>query len=631
MAARFSMRVSLRKRTHWLNARWPYSKSPLHKRMEGEGGGGAGVAAVVAAALPPGHALGDCDPETQEGLEQWLKTLGGKIAADAAPFLKLLEDEGVFCLRDLNCTENELHDMGFPRALARRVHEGARALFNAQGWYLGSAAQATPPILGQVIETNAGAPARARSGHISALPPKPVFDLCSGMMSDQRDAVKAIDKLIQWSNGWADTLNTTLRVMKDEPKLTYAQILAHHTVRGNPPDAEENKMFASKLYTEWSVDEIDHVPDGIATGESGLHMVYELMTPSLQISVGVVTIDYIQFLSPDTSATLKCTNELTLFNKLNKWRDALDYFIADGRRPKDDMILHSLQLLCKKVAKSKIESMRDSKKYNSWSDWYDELREYANRINIEERDRVAERKNDEVIRKRDEEKKKKKEEEKKKARANSNPTPNSKPSADSPDPNPSVHMPLVTKNPCNNWMLLGSCANGDNCRYSHEGKAGEVLPMFNKPCKNNPCTRTYCPFQHTPGQFKGAGKGGVLPARADFACEKVGSAHGPNPNPQVSEQLGLGCTTFPLDRSTHSSPSKLKNRRAGKAKGNGGGAREEVFNTDIINESPHGDDNEFYNNDDDYDTVMNVIKLVLDSAATDDVMSKNDSDASLPI
>ena len=73
---------------------------------------------------------------TQEGLEAWLKTLGGKIAADAAPFLKILEDEGVFCLRDLNCTENELHDMGFPRPLARRVHEGARALFNSQGWYL---------------------------------------------------------------------------------------------------------------------------------------------------------------------------------------------------------------------------------------------------------------------------------------------------------------------------------------------------------------------------------------------------------------------------------------------------------------------------------------------------------------
>ena len=151
---------------------------------------------------------------------------------------------------------------------------------------------------------------------------------------------------------------------------------------------------------------------------------------------------------------------------------------------------------------------------------------------------------------------------------------------------------------------MGSCANGDNCRYSHEGKAGEILPMFNKPCKNNPCTRTYCPFQHTLGQFKGAGKGGVLPARADFACEKVGSAHGPNPNPQVSEQLGLGCTTFPLDRSTHSSPSKLKNRRAGKAKGNGGGAREEVFNTNIINdESPRDDDNEFYNNEDDYECL----------------------------
>ena len=52
-----------------------------------------------------------------------------------------------------------------------------------------------------------------------------------------------------------------------------------------------------------------------------------------------------------------------------------------------------------------------------------------------------------------------------------------------------------------------------------------------------------------------------------------------------------------------------------------------MFNTNIINESPHGDEHEFYNNDDDYDTVMNVIKLVLDSAATDDVMSKNDNDA----
>ena len=166
------------------------------------------------------------------------------------------------------------------------------------------------------------------------------------MMADQRDAVKMIDKLIQWSNGWADTLNSTLRVMKDEPKLTYAQILAHHTVRGNPPDADENKMFASKLYTEWSIDEIDHVPDGIATGESGLHMVYELMTPSLQVSVGVVTIDYIQFLSPDTSTTLKCTNELTLFNKLNKWRDALDYFIADGRQQLPNCILQASKVDC---------------------------------------------------------------------------------------------------------------------------------------------------------------------------------------------------------------------------------------------------------------------------------------------
>ena len=60
--------------------------------MEGEDGGGAAVAAVLAAALPPGHELGDCNPETQdlEGLEKWLKTLGGKIAADAAPFVKLL-------------------------------------------------------------------------------------------------------------------------------------------------------------------------------------------------------------------------------------------------------------------------------------------------------------------------------------------------------------------------------------------------------------------------------------------------------------------------------------------------------------------------------------------------------------
>ena len=91
--------------------------------MEGGGGEGADVAAVMAAALPPGHELGDCDPETQEGLEAWLKTLGGKIAADAAPFVAFLEAEGVFCLRDLNCTENELHDMGFPRALARRVHD----------------------------------------------------------------------------------------------------------------------------------------------------------------------------------------------------------------------------------------------------------------------------------------------------------------------------------------------------------------------------------------------------------------------------------------------------------------------------------------------------------------------------
>ena len=122
-------------------------------------------------------------------------------------------------------------DMGFPRALARRVHEGARALFNAQGWYLGSAAQATPPILAQVAPPNAGAPVRARSGQISPLPDKPAFDLCNGMMSDQRDAVKMIDKLIQWSDGWADTLNSTLRMMKDEPKLTYAQILAHPTVR----------------------------------------------------------------------------------------------------------------------------------------------------------------------------------------------------------------------------------------------------------------------------------------------------------------------------------------------------------------------------------------------------------------
>ena len=75
--------------------------------MEGEGGEGAGGAAVVAALLPPGHELGDADPETQEGLRAWLRALGGKIGADATPFVKLLEDEGVFCLRDLNCNENK--------------------------------------------------------------------------------------------------------------------------------------------------------------------------------------------------------------------------------------------------------------------------------------------------------------------------------------------------------------------------------------------------------------------------------------------------------------------------------------------------------------------------------------------
>ena len=104
--------------------------------------------------------------------------------------------------------------------------------------------------------------------------------------------------------------------MKDEPTLTYAQILNHAQSRANPPDPDENKMFASKLYNEWNIDEIDHVPNGIATSESGLHMVYELMTPSLQISVGVVTIEYIEFLSPNASATLKCADVLTLFNKL---------------------------------------------------------------------------------------------------------------------------------------------------------------------------------------------------------------------------------------------------------------------------------------------------------------------------
>ena len=45
--------------------------------------------------------------------------------------MDVLEKEGVFCLRDLNATENELFEMGIPRPLARRINGGARALFTA--------------------------------------------------------------------------------------------------------------------------------------------------------------------------------------------------------------------------------------------------------------------------------------------------------------------------------------------------------------------------------------------------------------------------------------------------------------------------------------------------------------------
>ena len=205
-------------------------------------------------------------------------------------------------------------------------------------------------------------------------------------------------------------------------------------------------------------------------------------------------------------------------------------------------------------------------------------------------------------------------------------------------PNPSINVvDSKPSGPCNSWMITGSCALGARCRYSHEGKGGVIDPIFHKPCKNTPhCTRPYCPFQHYPGQFKGSGKGGEAPV------EQVGSAPNvPNPLSQVEgchspEGLGcegLGCSPTLPHRPTHSSPSKSTNRRdrngEGAVAGVGRrGARAEVFNTNIINDDPGDEDDiSFYNNDDDYDTVMNVIKLVMDSAATDDVMSKNDDNA----
>jgi hypothetical protein len=568
-------------------------------------------------------------------------------------------------LLDLVLTEDELIDMGMPRALARRLNQSVRALFERQGWYLALVVAEPAQVNASAAEA---APARVRSGQINPLPKPPVYD--AGGLINRKDAVIKMNEVTQWTNGWADTLNISMRVMIEHPELTMTEVLAHRDVLNIPPDRNENKLFASSLVSQWNILSDELVPGSIASGESGLHIIHELFNPSVKVVVSEVVTDLIAFLHPNKSEKLKCSDILKLLKSLRKWRKSLEYFIESGRRPADDMILNSLTLLCKPVASSKLQSMKDSKNYSTWQLMYPELIEYANEIALENREGSKKPSGDDDKSKSKRKKEKEKERERKK-RETDPPKPN---------PDPTINAVIGSgKSSCNEWMMMGKCSNGDKCKFSHDGKPGEIESRFLFNCRNNPCTRTYCPFQHTEGQFKGSGAGG----KAVVPCKpKVGGAPCPNPNPQVGvpfprglerasppphskrigemkeeERQGSRKNEFNnCSKESHYSKDKLNvsktyvnstNVRKSGARSSsdqlttgaavieseqtGNDTHERLTVTETVVDSPLDESsNEYYNNDDEViDMVHSVLKLALDSAATKDVINEDDDDATV--
>ena len=226
------------------------------------------MAAAVLMPQPPGHELGEADPETVEGLVEWLRTLQGDSATEAEQYAAILGADGVTCLRDLILNESEMIAIHIPRVIARRICEGRDALFRGQGWYLAQAPQQVNPhaIAGAAV---AGvAPARVRSGQIAPLPKIPAFDEAG--LIDRDDAIKKMHDLLAWVRGWGNSLAAVMLVMIEHPNLTYAQVMSHGNVLANPPDRDDDIMYASCITSQWDLDVMTHVTTTTIRGDSGV-------------------------------------------------------------------------------------------------------------------------------------------------------------------------------------------------------------------------------------------------------------------------------------------------------------------------------------------------------------------------
>ena len=85
----------------------------------------------------PGHELGEADPETVEGLVEWLRTLRGDSATEAEQYAAILGADGVTCLRDLILNESEMIAIHIPRVIARRINF-ARVGMRCLGYRVGT-------------------------------------------------------------------------------------------------------------------------------------------------------------------------------------------------------------------------------------------------------------------------------------------------------------------------------------------------------------------------------------------------------------------------------------------------------------------------------------------------------------
>ena len=575
-----------------------------------------------------GADLGTLSPDAREGLESWLLQLKGGIAKRAEEYADLLDVKGVTCLRELTFSQAELEICGIPQAQAKRIAEGAAALFAQQGWYLAPTLGASPlpPAGGAVPESHRS---RVRSGQIKALPECPVF--ADGGVINRAQALSLLQVLIAWAHGWSDTLGPVMIALKEEPEASAAVLLA-----GRQVDADENKLFSSALVSEWQV-ALANVETTTVEGGSGLHILHELLQASLLVEVDDASVSLSKFLTPYNGVDdagndeFKCTQVTKLYAALKQWRNALTALRAAGALidgAANRMILNSLERLVRPAAGSKLNAMQESRQYHSWQEYYEELLVFG-RL-----------KSKEALKK-------------KPAQPKPNPTPNSAPNPKPRrNPKPQANMVAGAKpNPCNQWMMQGQCEvmlAGGTCRYDHSaGRKGVIDPQFCVPCRSGPCVRKWCPFQHAAGQYQGAGQGGApppaaapLPSQAPGVRPRAsgtGHAHGAAPawrpqlpldsskaahgvnKPVCDVNLGVcsNGSNSPSSSSSSSGSSSLNSPNSpNSSNGPDSSSSPNGSSTSAINKAVVG-------------AVISAVRTALDSAATRDVVSADDLEACL--